>query len=1283
MSPAFGFSVGDFIAAIELCTKVAKALKEASTAAAEYQQVVLELQGLQNVLTRLAALEPTGSNIQYVNAIRGAALASTLPLQEFLSKLEKFDKSMSPFAAKTKTLSLSKAGRQTQYALFMADEVKKLRAVVYGNVIRINVMLASHASETASRTESQLATGQRELIDRFNDTRDDMANIINEIAGLKAEVNASREEVAQKAATSTAQMQERLRKADADTASLTQSFSNLSVGISSISNSVSSIRSLSSQILSLLRVIPAELGNLVQNVICSNARTESALFRIEQNIAASPSLKNETNIRMEDALGRPHDLPYEWFRYWETFEGLLKAKFKDVPGNQKIDSGDFRLVHRKRPTIALDKDSWSAAVGPGADLVMLMLITDVVFGESSCPRKSCSGRVSSDGKGAGFLTCPECGLQFISQVTPTESFEADEITELQRLEDEKLFGMREQVKLGLEGLPAPLRITDVTQDVQITDNGDDANTEVLSIATSRNDSQSRTMHDHRDTDEHGDGRSIMSDPPQPPIYSWLAQTVPPEDPDTVLEWREAEETHQQELNEREAKDLEVFRNVQIVIPSETAKPAPGSPTALSLEESKLETGARVFYRNILDQYPFIDRSFARRLAKGNWERQKLLTSKQYDMERAKSGIRPPAFQNSPPEMQDVITKDDATKKNEAGSGKADEWEDFDDNIEPPCRLPATAKEGVTPKNTPPSDPASRQAPWSAIAYGTASLLPQMDSHQNLSMRERRLCTLPPLPIALPANSTTGSLMVCYLCHSEVRIQTKRQWRIHVMEDLQPYMCPVADCSFGDTMHSSRRSLLGHLTQHHNADESAKCPFCGITELPEQMKVGNRTFIKHIGHHMEEAAFAVVSTAYENWSYDESASEPEMPATDLQSSQRSINHVGRLTLPHSWLKKLPQQWSVFDEALPNSVLGPCPLQESSNQEPDSEIIPNAIVIKNIPFSADKEELLALMVDLALPLPYAFNYHFENGNFSGVAFANFMIEEWAALAISVLNNFGFGGRKLKVEYKKKTPSTERDTLERDKREDDWFKEQHRPPAKETRIEEELLDQYQQNFWTGNMTSTSPASSANSPLRDPWPANYLTAGFADQANDLWVSRPSSPVRGPGLGFSALDSENPGMARSQETKRRRRRQSHHIVERRRRDNINERIKDLSDLVPRHRLEDEKVRKHITKGLSMEDKAKEPNKLEILTGAVGWTRDMMWLLSKKIQDTDKMEARLRELTGKQWRRRTADEQRMRTELFDAVQKNGAAEFKYSRGPGSGLGVPKHTDIAGRPLKAI
>ena len=55
------------------------------------------------------------------------------------------------------------------------------------------------------------------------------------------------------------------------------------------------------------------------------------------------------------------------------------------------------------------------------------------------------------------------------------------------------------------------------------------------------------------------------------------------------------------------------------------------------------------------------------------------------------------------------------------------------------------------------------------------------------------------------------------------------------------------------------------------------------------------------------------------------------------------------------------------------------EASASSADDDELIPTAIVIKNIPFAVKKEQLVQLMTELNLPLPYAFNYHFDNGVF----------------------------------------------------------------------------------------------------------------------------------------------------------------------------------------------------------------------------------------------------------------------------------------------------------------
>lgn len=117
--------------------------------------------------------------------------------------------------------------------------------------------------------------------------------------------------------------------------------------------------------------------------------------------------------------------------------------------------------------------------------------------------------------------------------------------------------------------------------------------------------------------------------------------------------------------------------------------------------------------------------------------------------------------------------------------------------------------------------------------------------------------------------------------------------------------------------------------------------------------------------------------------------------------------------------------------------------SQQNQKNEELIPTAIVIKNIPFSVRKEVLQEIMAELNLPQPYAFNYHFDAGIFRGLAFANFQNASDTQLVIERLNQFEVQNRKLRVEYKKMLPEHERERIEREKRQKrGQLEEQHRP-------------------------------------------------------------------------------------------------------------------------------------------------------------------------------------------------------------------------------------------------
>ncbi|KAH6854419.1 hypothetical protein B0I37DRAFT_30151 [Chaetomium sp. MPI-CAGE-AT-0009] len=242
------------------------------------------------------------------------------------------------------------------------------------------------------------------------------------------------------------------------------------------------------------------------------------------------------------------------------------------------------------------------------------------------------------------------------------------------------------------------------------------------------------------------------------------------------------------------------------------------------------------------------------------------------------------------------------------------------------------------------------------------------------------------------------------------------------------------------------------------------------------------------------------------------------------------------------------------------------------------------------------------------------------------------------------------------------------------------------------------------TPNSMSSFPGSGFSSPLQQGMPNS--------QINDLIMKG--------GVSMPAKLSAPSAAASTQEARRKRRRESHNMVERRRRDNINERIQDLSKLVPPHRLEDEKIRKaiqngtplsptlsgiggpsqatsalagpgarraaggsagNITTGLPVDDKDKGPNKGDILNGAVSWTRDLMWMLHLKIQQQEELINALYERGGQLPFEITDDERRMQTELLEAMARNDDG-ISYSRTAGSGLRVPHHTDYKGEPLSA-
>lgn len=235
--------------------------------------------------------------------------------------------------------------------------------------------------------------------------------------------------------------------------------------------------------------------------------------------------------------------------------------------------------------------------------------------------------------------------------------------------------------------------------------------------------------------------------------------------------------------------------------------------------------------------------------------------------------------------------------------------------------------------------------------------------------------------------------------------------------------------------------------------------------------------------------------------------PQMPA-----AFSGMAGLHSQSIPYGSIHGLPHPLDNITNGISNGHHNPPPSQMQSNNPRSEtsdniivsngeELISTAIVIKNIPFAVKKEYLVELMTSMHLPLPYAFNYHFDNGVFRGLAFANFSSPEETREVIENMNGLDLQGRKLRVEYKKMLPQQERERIEREKRERrGQLEEQHQP-----------VNSLHNQASMSSLSSAQPATSPSPVSRRQQPSRMISpntnsTGDADQRIAIDMNEPDT---------------------------------------------------------------------------------------------------------------------------------------------------------------------------------
>ncbi|KAJ5746367.1 hypothetical protein N7520_011549 [Penicillium odoratum] len=165
MSVGFGFSVGDFIAALQLMGTVIDALRESSEANSSIRSVINELYALESALLHVKRLD-TGINQISLTALREAASQCQLTITEFYRKIQKYQVHLQQGGTNS---SINDTWMKIKWTICKKDDVDKFRAEIRAHTSTIQILLFTVQMEMMT-AQTQTHIVQREgLASRIQD----------------------------------------------------------------------------------------------------------------------------------------------------------------------------------------------------------------------------------------------------------------------------------------------------------------------------------------------------------------------------------------------------------------------------------------------------------------------------------------------------------------------------------------------------------------------------------------------------------------------------------------------------------------------------------------------------------------------------------------------------------------------------------------------------------------------------------------------------------------------------------------------------------------------------------------------------------------------------------------------------------------------------------------------------------------------------------------------------------------------------------------------------------
>lgn len=161
MSVGFGFSAGDFIAALELVTTVVNALRESGGSSAEYRSLVSQLNTLQTTLLRVKRLELEDNQHAELIALQQAASQCQRTIDAFWEKIKKYQTSLSIGGSGSR---VKDTWRKVKWAIVKKEDLVRFKADLMGHTESIELLLTTvqmYGPLSRKLAETLMTTGQQ------------------------------------------------------------------------------------------------------------------------------------------------------------------------------------------------------------------------------------------------------------------------------------------------------------------------------------------------------------------------------------------------------------------------------------------------------------------------------------------------------------------------------------------------------------------------------------------------------------------------------------------------------------------------------------------------------------------------------------------------------------------------------------------------------------------------------------------------------------------------------------------------------------------------------------------------------------------------------------------------------------------------------------------------------------------------------------------------------------------------------------------------------------------